>query len=75
MVAVKASLAEAERQEQALQRRILLEDIQLLETRAHHLGLTVTGHALNNAKNAAGWEMAGNIELAGKAARGERSGE
>lgn len=51
----------------------LVIDINALESRAHRLGMTVTGHALNNAKNAAGWELAGDTELAGKAARGERA--
>lgn len=55
-------------------RKILLQDIQELETRAHDHGMTITAHALNNAKNAAGWELAGETELAGKAARGERAG-
>lgn len=42
------------------------------EQRAHKLGLHVTGHALNRAKNALGWEVAGDVEQAGRAARGER---
>lgn len=50
----------------------LVQEIQELESRAHRLGMTITGHALNNAKNACGWEMAGNILRAGNAARGER---
>lgn len=54
---------------------MLLGDIQALESRAHRLGMTITGHALNNAKNAAGWELAGETALAGKAARGERAGQ
>lgn len=54
---------------------MLLGDIQTLESRAHRLGMTITGHALNNAKNAAGWELAGETELAGMASRGERKGE
>jgi hypothetical protein len=37
--------------------------------------MTITGHALNKAKNAAGWEIAGKTTLAAKAARGERVGE
>lgn len=51
----------------------LVGDIQALESRAHRLGMTITGHALNNAVNAAGWELAGEAELAGKASRGERA--
>lgn len=46
--------------------------IQSLENQAHLAGFHVTGHALNNAKNACGWERAGEIVRAGKAARGER---
>lgn len=55
-------------------RRQLLSELQEMEQRAHDLGMTITGHALNNAKNAAGWEMAGNSNAAGLAARGERVG-
>ena len=43
-----------------------------LQQKAHGAGLTVTGHGLNNAMNACGWEMAGNTDRAGKATRGER---
>ncbi len=50
----------------------LLDEIQACEDRAHKLGLHVTGHALNRAKNALGWELAGDIEKAGKASRDER---
>lgn len=53
----------------------IINELQALETRAHAAGLTVTGHAINNAKNAAGWERAGDIVMAGKAARGKRAGE
>ena len=49
----------------------LILDIQALESRAHRLGLHATGHALNSAKNAIGWEMAGEPEKAGMAARGD----
>lgn len=52
----------------------LISEIERLERVAHDKGCTVTARALNNAKNACGWEAAGNIELAGKAARGERAG-
>lgn len=51
---------------------MMIRDIQALESRAHRLGLHVTAHALNNAKNAIGWELAGNIEAAGMAARNDR---
>lgn len=47
---------------------VLVHDLQDLESRAHGLGLHVTGHALNRAKNALGWEIAGDISQAGKAA-------
>lgn len=50
-------------------------DITALELRAHALGLHVTAQALNNAKNASGWEKAGEIEHAARAARGLRPGE
>jgi hypothetical protein len=40
----------------------LIGDLQLLEGRAHRLGMHVTAHALNRAKNAAGWELAGDVE-------------
>jgi hypothetical protein len=47
-------------------------EIEELEQRAHRLGMRVTARALNQAKNALGWERAGNILAAGKAARGGR---
>lgn len=47
--------------------RLLVNDIQALESRCHRLGVHITGHALNRAKNALGWEMAGNAEQAAKA--------
>lgn len=53
----------------------IINALQALETRAHAAGLTVMGHAINNAKNAAGWELAGDVVMAGKASRGERAGE
>lgn len=53
----------------------IINELQALETRAHSAGLTVTGSAINNAKNAAGWELAGDVVMAGKASRGERAGE
>jgi hypothetical protein len=49
----------------------LVQQIQELESQAHHLGVHVTGHALNRAKNALGWEISGDIEEAGRASRGE----
>jgi hypothetical protein len=54
-------------------RQIMVQEIQELETRAHGLGMHVTGQALNRAKNALGWEMAGDMEQAGKAARDDRT--
>lgn len=53
----------------------IINALQALEMRAHSARLTVTGHAINNAKNAAGWELAGDVVMAGKASRGERAGE
>jgi len=53
----------------------LLGNIQALESRAHQLGMTITGRALNNAKNAAGWELAGETMRADEATRGERVGK
>lgn len=50
----------------------IVAEIQALETRAHQFGLHVTGRALNQAKNACGWEVAGDTLMAGKAALGER---
>jgi len=55
--------------------RILLQDLLEMEMRAHDIGMTITAHALNNAKNAAGWELAGDSIQAGRAARGLRPGE
>lgn len=47
--------------------RLILLAIEELEHRAHRLGLHVGARGLNRAKNAIGWEMAGNIEQAGRA--------
>lgn len=47
---------------------LLLRDILALEMRANALGLFPAARALNNAKNAAGWQLAGNIEKADEAA-------
>lgn len=52
--------------------QMLVQEIEELEQRAFRLGLHVTARALNQAKNALGWEMAGNILAAGKASRGQR---
>jgi hypothetical protein len=50
----------------------LLAHIEAAERQAHRDGFHVTAHALNRAKNACGWEMAGDIEQAGKASRDDR---
>lgn len=47
----------------------LLAHIESAERQAHQDGFHVTAHALNRAKNALGWEMAGDIEQAGRASR------
>lgn len=47
---------------------IVLE-LQALRSRAHDCGLHVTAHTLHRAMNAAGWEIAGDIEQAGAASR------
>lgn len=47
----------------------LLAHIEAAEQQAHRDGFHVTAQALNRAKNACGWEIAGNVEQAGKAAR------
>lgn len=51
----------------------LLAHIEAAEQQAHRDGFHVTAHALNRAKNACGWEIAGDVERAGQAARDERS--
>lgn len=45
----------------------LLRDIDALEQRANRLQLFPCARALNNAKNAAGWQLAGNIAAADQA--------
>lgn len=47
---------------------LILQDVQALETRANALGLYPAARALNNAKNAIGWQLAGNIQRADEAA-------
>jgi len=64
-----AKLATPARREMA---NDLVRAIEIDEQRAHKLGMHVTAHALNRAKNALGWEIAGDIEQAGRAARDER---
>lgn len=53
----------------------LTDDIQRLEARAMNLNLTITTRALNQAKNACGWERAGALGHAERAAVGKRPGE
>ena len=60
---------------QNIEAHAIINELQALEMRTHRAGLTVTGHAINNAKNSAGWELAGNVKVAGMASRGERVGE
>lgn len=40
---------------------LVIRDILALEQRANKLGLYPAARALNNAQNAIGWQMAGNI--------------
>lgn len=46
-------------------------ELVVMHAMAHALGLHVTGHALHLSVKAVGYEMAGDVETAGKAARGE----
>lgn len=54
---------------------VLLQDIQEIEDRAMRLGFPITTRGLNNAKNALGWEIAGDLTRAEMATRGKRAGE
>lgn len=58
--------------ERSTRTQILLTKIQECETEAHALGLVITAHTLNNAKNACGWEAAGEVEQAAAASKGIR---
>jgi hypothetical protein len=49
----------------------LIADIEKVEQASHRAGFYITAQALNRAKNAAGWELSGNLEEAGKASRGD----
>lgn len=49
--------------------RMLILDIQALESRSHRLKMTGAAQALNQAKNAAGWELAEQIGRAQKDCR------
>lgn len=53
----------------------LCEQLDTMEGDARRAGLFVTARALNNAKNAAGWEASGDVLAAGAAARGDRPTE
>lgn len=46
---------------------LVIRDIDALEQRANQLGLYPAARALNNAKNAVGWQIAGDIDAADKA--------
>ena len=50
----------------------LVQKLQALEQEAYRLNLFITARSINNAKNALGWEMAGNRTRADMAIRGER---
>lgn len=51
---------------------MMLQELQELEDRAMRLGMFITQRAINQAKNAMGWEMAGDLLAAGRARRGQR---
>jgi hypothetical protein len=53
----------------------LIQHIQDAETQAMRDGFPITSRALNQAKNALGWEMANNIAMADMARLGKRAGE
>lgn len=53
----------------------LIQHIQALEDAAMRNGFPITSRALNQAKNAIGWELAGSIAMADQARAGKRSGE
>ena len=41
--------------------KLLIDDIQALENRAHRLKMFEAAHALNAAKNKTGWELANQL--------------
>jgi len=47
--------------------QLLMRDLIAIEMRANALGLYPAARALNNAKNAIGWQLAGNLEQADRA--------
>lgn len=53
----------------------LIQHIQAAEDQAMRDGFPITSQALNQAKNALGWEIAGNISMADMARVGKRKGE
>ena len=53
-------------------RHTLISRIQELETLAYEAEFPMAAHTLNNAKNVAGWEFAGDRDRAEMAMRGER---
>jgi hypothetical protein len=53
----------------------LCQVLEQLTLDARTAGLFVTARALTNAKNACGWEAAGDLIAAGVAARGDRPNE
>lgn len=55
--------------------RDLIQLIQAAETQAMRDSFPITARTLNQAKNALGWEMSGNITLADLARIGKRVGE
>lgn len=50
----------------------LVRKLEALEQEAFRLDLFITARGINNAKNALGWELAGNLTRADMAIRGER---
>lgn len=48
--------------------QLLLRDLLALEMRTNAMGLFPAARALNNARNAIGWQIAGNIAKADEAA-------
>ena len=46
--------------------KLLINDIQALESRAYRLNMIETAHALNKAKNTAGWELESQIRTGEK---------
>lgn len=68
MARARIGLAPGLRKFDAARRRVLMA-LECVEQDAHRCSLHVTAHAINRAKNAAGWEMAGDLERAAEALR------